>query len=494
MKTFSYLHDAWSPPAQANISLALLQGRADGFEPATGNLPKRRIEACKHLSNLGDALPKWMLDGTSSLTRLIQGAINAAAHAAGSQPLVKVGDPHWRQSYAGAFHRLTGLEGANSAKMTKAATDYLYQHLYLPDGTPLAQAQALPTDVTIERTGGAKAPSECPVPRLRLPISHSIMNKRAQAALSILSLHPKWWNLAGFEVVVLGGAAQLAPTIPLVRAGATVHAIVRGHSKRRQMLVEACKDAPGTLILPSANICDVVATPRELAAYIAAIAKPVIVVDSLYAPSRKHLHLALAADLVEKLIFQARPHTTLMLSGTPTDVYRFEDSLVDAIVPLQGPNYLAAKRIGRWRASLLHSEGAKTITPILPLAATESVMNSPRLISTVVGAPAVGIYPADPVTASQLAASWLLFEVNSPQSTAPWQGSKAPCGLWGNPDSPLNSLLPNANMRMHAALVAGRLGAGRERWVGQVPESVFAEGAGRLRALVQKAKSRLGRY
>ena len=438
-------------------------------------------------------MSKWTLDGASSATRLIQGAMNAAARATGSPKVTEVGDRDWRQNYPTSFHNLTALEGEDSPTMAKAALDFIYANAQLPDGTNLAEAKPIATEVPVSQVGKADQAATCPVPRLSLPIGHSLLNKRAQAALSIVSLHPQWWNLAGYEVVVLAGAAQLAPTVALAHAGATVHAIVRADSKRRKALLQACQDAPGKLVIPSGRICDVVKNPRQLAGYICGISKPVILVDALYAPSRAHVHAAIAADLVERMVCQARPDTTVCFSGTPTDVYYSKGHLVDAIVPLQGPNYLAAKRIGRWRASTLTGQGVSTITPILPLAATESVMNSDKLISTLVCAPAVGVYPVAPSVAARLAASWLIFEMHSSDEPAPWQGVKAPCGLWGNPDSQLNSLLPNANMRLHAAWVAGRLGAGRDAWVGQVPDSIFSEGGKRLRVLARKMRERLGR-
>ena len=60
--------------------------------------------------------------------------------------------------------------------------------------------------------------------------------------------------------------------------------------------------------------------------------------------------------------------------------------IADAIVSQQGPNYLLAKRIQRWRATSARSEGATVSLTVAPPTRTRSVVKNRALAAAYAGA------------------------------------------------------------------------------------------------------------
>ncbi|MDO5700179.1 MAG: hypothetical protein Q4P36_01740 [Bowdeniella nasicola] len=396
------------------------------------------------------------LDGVSSLTPAVQRALNAAAAEVGrGAPVARVGDPRWRRRYRAAFRTLTRRAGPlGSVEAARAALASLYRDIRLPDGTPLASVPPPPhrvaTDspvtplspapVTFDHThqaptvAPATSPAEarCPAPNLpEYGLVDGLMSPGARAALTWVRAHPEAWSLPATRVVVLGAGAELAPTIPLLEAGAQVHAVIRSTSRRREALERAARAAPGRLTFAPAEVSDVVENPRGLATHLAALPGPIVVVDSLYAPGRSHLQAALGSDLVISLLTRARPDVSIAYCGTPSEILWVGPTLVDASLALQGPNYLAAKRVARWRAALLTEAGHRVLTPTLPPARTASVQRTERLAAALSAAPRFGIYPAPAASAARLAAAFLVAGLAWPDvDTTPWTGLAVPAGMW----------------------------------------------------------------
>ncbi len=359
------------------------------------------------------------------MTPAVQEALNAAAAALGAGPLVNPGDRGWRKHYRSAFRRLTELEGPDgNPAAARAGLEVLHEAAPSPERAEPAVADESDT------AKPSHAPARCPAPALSPALPPEIISPLGLAACAAVAAHPQWWSLSGRTVVVLGAGAELAPTLPLIAAGAHVHAVIRSNSQRRPLLSEAARTAPGMLTFAPAELSDILAAPDDLADHLASLPGELAVVNALYAPGRANVHLALAADRLVTRLLRARRDVTLAYSGTPTDSYWINGRVRDAALSAQGPNYLAAKRIDRWRATVARVEGIRVLAPVLPPTLTESVLVSSAIERGLSGARHFGIHAAPPHIAARLAATWLIHSLHTPADAAPWTGYAAPAGMW----------------------------------------------------------------
>jgi hypothetical protein len=176
----------------------------------------------------------------------------------------------------------------------------------------------------------------------------------------------------------------------------------------------------------------------------------------LYAPGVKHIRLAVAADSITQVFCQNMPKERIALAwvATPTDsvcvpasvgrsqlerskartlkiklrdafanifgwlrhpspeFFAAEDGqlvLLDTSIRLQGPSYLFAKRIQRWRAYWAWLRGIPVSYQVAPPATTRSVLGASDLLSyTYAGAPEFGIEP-HPIEFARLECALLLL-------------------------------------------------------------------------------------
>ncbi|OKL54565.1 hypothetical protein BSZ39_03285 [Bowdeniella nasicola] len=395
---------------------------------------------------------RFPLDGKESVTRAIQAAVAAAGAAAPTppaKPLTQVGDPAWRRRYRRAFRELTRLAGPDgNPAMARAGLDVL-------TSAAMTQASSTPSSpngvnaMPDERADSGRSQPVSPVPTHTRGIDPRLLTEEGQQALEAVTRDPSSWSCPARTIVILGAGAELAPTIPLLLAGAHVHAVMRSTSTRRAHLHKVAASAAGTLTFAPDHLGDVLADPSALADHLADLPGEIALVNALYSPGRTHVHLALAAHLVASRVLAKRPGTPVMLLGTPTDSYWVDGSLLDASLAPQGPNYLAAKRIERWSAEVLADDGARVIAPVLPPTRTASVLVSNRIETALRGAQMFGIHAAEPAFAAGLAASWLIAGLNT-SSLRPWTGWAAPYGMW--------SRLPSATIRLTLGYLAGTLG------------------------------------
>ena len=181
----------------------------------------------------------------------------------------------------------------------------------------------------------------------------------------------------------LGAGAELSPARQLLQWGLDVAAVIRPNSKRRPKLLDVAENSSGRLFLPPDDAADVVEAPERVAGWIAGLPGRLVIVDSIYAPGAAFLLAAAGADVVERLVCRERTDTMLGWIGSPADAFRLgEDGMkrqlgdralassvsafafarrvrsgrqggvYPGFLDAQGPNYAAAKRIGRWRATV----------------------------------------------------------------------------------------------------------------------------------------------
>ena len=105
-----------------------------------------------------------------------------------------------------------------------------------------------------------------------------------------------------------------------------------------------------------------------------------------------------------------RPPLRLLSGGrllTRNYVPGSDPGINDSIVAQQGPNYLLAKRIQRWRATLARAEGASVSLAVAPPTRTQSVIKNRALAAAYAGSHRFGIEVFEPETARTLMACLL---------------------------------------------------------------------------------------
>jgi hypothetical protein len=274
--------------------------------------------------------------------------------------------------------------------------------------------------------------------------------------------------------VLLGAGAEMGPLGPLAMWGADVLAVdLPGQAGRVRALARA---GAGTVRMPGDG-ADLLTQLPELRAWIAEHDGPGLVVAShVYADGGAHVRLAAAADLLVADL----PHAAYAALATPTDSYLVPDDaveearerwrrrgvrrvlqaplraasagrllrpayarlvrgrgLADAIVPQQGPNYLLAKRVQRWRAAVAAQDGRAVSLNLAPATTTRSVTSNRLIAAAYAGARHFGVEIFSPATTRVLMAALLVRDLHRPAPPADTDEALAQTavhgGLWRIP-------------------------------------------------------------
>lgn len=444
-------------------------------------------------------------NGRTSSSVLARGMALAAATADPRlAERVKSAEP-WREGYRAAMTDLSRVDApSRGSEAARAGLAWLTKSLHFADGRRIGEARA------VEVRGGSWKVSGSREPRRELSLELDGRDYRGQSLLALLDAwrrrgfirrsaydalaevidDPGILDLEGWTFACLGASAALSPAPSLLAWGADVAAPVRAGQEKNSALIDAAKSGAGTLILPPAPL-DVVRAPEAVAGWIAALDGRIAIVDTLYAPGAKFLLAEAGADVVESLVTRARPDTALAWYGSPTDAYVLSEppkahfgrgpaasalaayakarslgpSRVDGVYPgyiaVQGPNYAAAKRIGRWRATVEREAGRTVSYNVGPLSTTRSVLVSRPLRAAYGGLRRLGIEPLPAAASAELMAALLAWDLKNPRAAAEsdtFLTDKAiDCGLFSCPYE------PNGVMAFAVALGADK--ALKRAWV-----------------------------
>lgn len=204
-------------------------------------------------------------------------------------------------------------------------------------------------------------------------------------------------------------------------------------------------------------------------------AGPLVLGNYVYADGATNLRLATACDVLTEHVRAQRPDTALAWLATPTDVFVVpHDAVVesaarygapglgglvrrpvsaltrgrllarqyavpvadgpgisDSVVPQQGPNYLLAKRVHRWRATVARAEGAVVSMNVAPPTRTRSVTKNRALAAAYAGAHRFGIEVFDPSTSNTLMAALLVHDLRTGGAVAGAPGPAGGAGVAG---------------------------------------------------------------
>ena len=233
---------------------------------------------------------------------------------------------------------------------------------------------------------------------------------------------------------------------------------------------------------------DVVVEVPELAAWLSGLPGDLVLGNYVYADGATNVRVATALDTVTEAVRARRAGgAALAFLATPTDVFAVpgeaveasveayrhrrtskvlrgplrtlsggrllkrnyrpgeDPGLNDSVVLQQGPNYLLAKRLQRWRATTATAEGATVSFHVAPPTRTRSVVKNRALAAAYGGAHRFGVTVFEPGTANTLMAALLVHDlVNGvPRHEHPWQDeayAAAHGGLWRAAYDPRSAL------------------------------------------------------
>lgn len=305
-------------------------------------------------------------------------------------------------------------------------------------------------------------------------------------AVTAVLENPSWLRLEGRTVVVLGAAAEMGPLRSLLRWGATVAAVDLPRPELWTRVLTDARAGGGRVLVPavpggSALVgragADLVHDLPTATGWVAGLEGSLVLGNYVYADGATNVRVSTAVDALTRTVRAARPDTALAFLATPTDVFAVPRDAVeasvrsygerrtskllrvplrtlsggrllrrnyvpgedpginDSVVLQQGPNYLLAKRIQRWRATTARVEGATVSFKVAPPTRTRSVLKSRALAAAYAGAHRFGVEVFEPGTANTLMAVLLVHDLvaGSPRQEHPWQDEAwgaAHGGLW----------------------------------------------------------------
>ncbi len=329
-------------------------------------------------------------------------------------------------------------------------------------------------------------------------VADGVMEPSARDAVGEVMHHPEWLPLAGRTVVVLGAAAEMGPLRTLLRWGATVAAVDLPRPALWTQILGAVEGTAGRLIVPArpggeplaerAGL-DLIHDVPAATAWVSGLPGDLVIGNYVYADGAVNMRVSTAVDALTQAVCTQRPTGAVALSflATPTDVFAVPGDAVaasitayahrrtskvlrgplrtlsggrllqrnyvpgqdpginDSVVLQQGPNYLLAKRIQRWRATSARAAGVPVSFSVAPPTRTRSVVKNRALAAAYAGAHRFGIEVFEPGTANTLMAALLVHDLSAgrPSQEHPWQDEAYAAvhgGLWRAAYDPRSAL------------------------------------------------------
>lgn len=322
-------------------------------------------------------------------------------------------------------------------------------------------------------------------------VADGIMEPSAAAAVREVAAHPEWLALPGHRVAVLGAGAEMGPLQALLSWGAEVVAVDLPRREVWHRLEELAARSAGTMHVPVSahgrtTGADLIHDLPAVADWLGGFDGRLVLGNYVYADGATNLRVAMAADALALRLAEREHDLALAFLATPTDVFGVpqdvidhsvaayehrplrglrpvlkgasggrllkrnyrpvaEPGLVDSMIIQQGPNYILAKRLQRWRATVARREGLTVSMNVAPPTKTRSVTKNRALAAAYAGAHRFGVEVFEPATANTLMAVLLVHDLmaGTGEVRAPWreEADKAVHGgLWRGPYDPRSAL------------------------------------------------------
>ncbi|MGO4596838.1 hypothetical protein [Terrabacter sp. 2RAF25] len=317
-------------------------------------------------------------------------------------------------------------------------------------------------------------------------------------AVGLVIDNPDWLDLSDRTVVVLGAAAEMGPLRSLLRWGADVAAVDLPRKELWDRLIGDTHRLAGSITVPVRQGPEPVSQRaggdlvHDLAAvtrWVAGLEGRLVIGNYVYADGETNVRVSMAVDALTRHVVDAkgRDDVGLAFLATPTDVFAVPGGAVahsvdsyarrrtskvlrvplrtvsggrllrrnyvpgqdpginDSVVLQQGPNYLLAKRLQRWRATAYRGDGGLVSFKVAPPTRTRSVVKNRALAAAYAGAHRFGIEVFEPGTANTLMAALLVHDLRtgSPARPTPWQDEAYAAvhgGLWTSAYDPRSAL------------------------------------------------------
>ncbi len=376
--------------------------------------------------------------------------------------------------------------------------DALAAPVAVPFRTETVTGRGMPeTELSLPYRGGRLAGQDL-LRQLDAWVDSGVVEPSLRTAVARVVEHPEWLRLDGRTVVVLGATAEMGPLRSLLRWGASVAAVDLPRPALWSRLLGETHGYAGRLSIPvragevpaadRAGIDLIHDLPRA-AAWVGDLEGPLVLGNYVYADGAVNVRLSTAVDALTQQVRAARAagEVALAFLATPTDIFAVPADVVsasvdsyahrrtskvlrvplrtlsggrllrrnyvpgedpginDSVVLQQGPNYLLAKRIQRWRAASARAEGAVVSFKVAPPTRTRSVLKSRALAAAYAGAHRFGIEVFEPGTSNTLMAALLVHDLSTPAPIHqhPWQDeayAAAHGGLWRTAYDPRSAL------------------------------------------------------
>jgi hypothetical protein len=355
-------------------------------------------------------------------------------------------------------------------------------------------------------------------------------------AVRTVAACPEWLALPGRTVVALGAGAEVGPLPVLLNWGARVIGVDLPRPAIWARVLEVARRSGGTLLVPvacdkpgegaptgddDAGLAqraglDLADDVPAVADWLARVDGPLVLGNYVYADGAANVRVSSAVDALTVRLQAERRDVALAFLATPTDVFAVSPDAVahsarayaarsvvarlgggplrtlsggrllrpayppgadpgicDSLVPQQGPNYVLAKRLQRWRATVARDTGATVSLNVAPPTRTRSVTKNRALAAAYVGARRFGVEVFEPATTKTLMAALLVHDLNTggggPPMSHPWQDearAAAHGGLWRIAYAPRSALTL-------AALLGYTASGNQSRGTGSLPPPAY---------------------
>lgn len=287
---------------------------------------------------------------------------------------------------------------------------------------------------------------------------------------------PRALDLSSHTFVLLGAGSEVGPVKILLALGATVVAIARNKPENWKRLIKLAQASSGRLVIPCTQDpenkspddiahfagADLLTHTPEIAHWLAGFQQPLNIGSYAYLDGAKHVQVVMAMDAIVDYLLKRRNDISLSYLLTPSDVYcvpknvtdycvnkvnantvsaftarvlnkltfgrLFLPSIVkevknsfgrrfgilDNLVGQQGPNYVLAKHIQRWRAMTAAKHGIRVSCNVAPASSTQSVTSNPFFAAAMNGSETFGVEVFTPDLVNVLMALQMLRDLQSP--------------------------------------------------------------------------------
>jgi hypothetical protein len=349
--------------------------------------------------------------------------------------------------------------------------------------------------------------------RLEAWVTAGVIEPSCADAVAKVAASPQMLALPGRTVAVLGAGAEIGPLSVLLSWGVRVAAVDLPSPAIWERVLNVARGSAGTLLIPVAGDAaadgpdlakragfDLAADVPAVADWLAGIEGPLTLGNYAYADGAANVRVASAVDALTVRLAAERRDVALAFLATPTDVFAVpaeavvqsagayagrspaaklgswplralsggrllrpaypagaDPGICDSLIAQQGPNYVLAKRLQRWRATVARAGGATVSMNVAPPTRTRSVTKNRVLAAAYAGAGRFGVEVFEPATTKTLMAALLVHDLETggggPQQDGsvqdgsgqahPWQDearAAAHGGLWRIAYTPRSAL------------------------------------------------------